>query len=68
MEKLEQINLYLASYKHFPGLHFLNAEAKQALHTESIRAQAQLYLTQEKKKAFLYMVDRTHYKLGHVLK
>lgn len=50
MEKLEQINLYLASYKHFPGLHFLNAEAKQALHTESIRAQAQLYLTQEKKK------------------
>lgn len=31
MERLEQINLYLAFYKHLLGLHFLNAEAKDCI-------------------------------------
>lgn len=63
MERLEQINLYLAFYKHLLGSRFLNAEAKDC--TEKVYEHSYIWI---KKWAFLCMMDRAHFKLGNVLK
>lgn len=65
MERLEQINLYLAFYKHLPGSHFLNAEAKDCTEKVYEHKHSCIWL---KKWAFLCMTDRASYKWGNVLK
>lgn len=65
MERLEQINLYLAFYKHLTGSRFWNVEAKDCMEKVYEHGHSYIWL---KKWAFLCMMDRTHYKLGSVLK
>lgn len=64
MERLEQINLYLAFYKHLLGSRFLNVEAKDCTGKVYEHRHSYIWL---KKRAFLCMMDRAHYKLGNVL-